>query len=363
MPARTSKMLHFLAAAPESPVCALMRELCFTLAFVDDSALHLVLARLEIDPERNGGQRSRENQYSLSHYNESIGVVKSRIESAGLAVHEAIVGVVVNLASYDLFTDNFTRWKMHMLGLQKMIHYRGGINSLDSRTDLVGSMAVDQTPYFSLDSDPTKARHLQDSAFKESLRGLQSNDPDSAGITVLLKMLLSLSKLVAGKSELGLSQDLALMETLHSIIYITLTLPRHHDRAIDDEDPLTPIQATYEAVRLAVILYLSGPVMFVAGNKFSNPVASHLGEKLPKLLKADIIDWTGFEWVELFVLAFGAMTEVGCERQWIIAQLNRTMLERGLRWNDLVENLRSMTWIDIVWSAKLDELGIAICPW
>ncbi|CAH0043840.1 unnamed protein product [Clonostachys solani] len=209
---------------------------------------------------------------------------------------------------------------------------------------------MDQIPYFALDqADPTKARHVQDSAFKESLDVLQRNDPDSAGITVLLKLLFSLSKLVVVKSELGLSQDPALMETLHAIVYITLTLPRYNEHVIGEEDPLTPIQATYEAVRLAVILYLSGPVMFVAGNKFSNPVASHLRGKLPKLLKADIIDWTGLEQVELFVLAFGAVTEVG-------SQLNRTMLERGLRWNDLVDNLRSMAWIDIVWSAKLNGL-------
>ncbi|CAG9998463.1 unnamed protein product [Clonostachys byssicola] len=256
---------------------------------------------------------------------------------------------------------------MHMLGLQKMIQYRGGIHSLGSRylrvtatwTDLVGSMATDQVPYFALDQPgPTKARHVQDSAFQESLEGLQMNCPKSASITVLLKLLLSLSNSVAGKSELGLSQDLALMETLHAIVYITLTLPRFNERAIhDDANPLTPIEAAYEAFRLAAILYLSGPVMFVAGNKFSNPVASHISWKLSNLLKALIIDWTGLEQVELFVLAFGAVTEVGCGRHWMIVQLNHTMMERGLRWNFIMDNLRSMAWVDIVWSAKLNKLG------
>jgi hypothetical protein len=219
-------------------------------------------------------------------------------------------------------------------------------------------MAIDQDPYFALDqADLNKARHLQDSAPEESLDVLQRDYPDSAGITVLLKLLLSLSNLVAGKSELGLSQDLALMETLHAIVYITLTLPRYNERAIDSDDPLNSIEATYEAFRLAMILYLSGPVMFVAGNKVSNPVASHLSWKLSKLLKAHIIDWTGLEQAELFVLAFGAVTEVGCGRHWMIVQLNHTIVERGLRWNVLMDNLRSMAWVDIVWSANLNKLG------
>lgn len=126
-----------------------MRELCFALAFADDSAMHLVLARLEIDPERTGGQASQESASSLTHYNASIEILRNQLGVAQLMAHEAIIGVVVNLACYDvssktftssahtdcqqMFTNNLTRWKTHMSGLQKMIEYRGGINTLSSQ--------------------------------------------------------------------------------------------------------------------------------------------------------------------------------------------------------------------------------------
>lgn len=79
-----------------------MRELCFALAFVDDSAMHLVLARLEIDPERTGGNPSRDNTETLSHYNASIEILRSQLGEPGLIAHEIIIGVVVNLACYDV---------------------------------------------------------------------------------------------------------------------------------------------------------------------------------------------------------------------------------------------------------------------
>lgn len=79
-----------------------MRELCFALALADDSAMHLALARLEIDPERTGGWASEETASSLTHYNASIEILRNQLGGAQLMAHEAIIGVVVNLACYDV---------------------------------------------------------------------------------------------------------------------------------------------------------------------------------------------------------------------------------------------------------------------
>ncbi|KAF5548368.1 hypothetical protein FPHYL_9983 [Fusarium phyllophilum] len=294
MSARTSSMLRFLAVDREAPVCKLMRELCFSLAFADDSAMHLVLARLEIDPERTGEWTSQESATSLTHYNASIEILRNRIEAAQLMAHEAIIGVVVNLACYDMFTNNLTRWKTHMLGLQKMIEYRGGIHTLSSQNlqvtaiwmDLTGSMILDQPPNITLDQADLEY---------ETMGVVQKSHRDTE---VLLQLLLGLSHLAAGKSELELSEDSALLQELQAAVYTALTMPRYNSPEIHQHS-LVSCLLTYETLRLAVLLYLSGPVTFLAGNRTSN---------------------------------------------------------LGLRWYGLVDKLRSMAWVDIVWSAGLDKL-------
>ncbi|KAF6518643.1 hypothetical protein HZS61_017017 [Fusarium oxysporum f. sp. conglutinans] len=202
-----------VAVDQEAPVCKLMRELCFALAFADDSAMHLVLARLEIDPERTGGQASQESASSLTHYNASIEILRNQLGVAQLMAHEAIIGVVVNLACYDMFTNNLTRWKTHMSGLQKMIEYRGGINTLSSQylqvttiwMDLTGSMILDQPPHLTL-----YQADLED----EAMDFVQKSHRDTE---LLLELLLKLSYLAAGKSELDLSEDSALLEELQKV--------------------------------------------------------------------------------------------------------------------------------------------------
>ncbi|KAF4968105.1 hypothetical protein FSARC_4466 [Fusarium sarcochroum] len=360
---RTNKILLFLAVDQEAPVCKLMRELCFVLAFADDSAMHLILARLDIDPEQNGGQAPQENAKTLTHYNSSVEILRNKLEDPRLMAHEAIIGVVVNLACYDVFTDNLTRWKTHMLGLQKMIQYRGGIYTLSSQylqvtatwMDLLGSMILDQTPYLTqYQADHSIALYVQSNASYELLDAVQKSHGD---IEVLLELLLKLSNLATGKSELDLSQDSALLEALQAAVYRTLTLPRYNSPTIQQHF-LAPCLIMYEILRLAVLVYLSGPVTFLAGNRVFNVVTPHLRGRLSRMYREQRLDWTGLEHVELFILVVGALTEVGEDRRILIANLHRIMIAQGLRWSNLIDKLRSMAWVDIVWSADLDKLRV-----
>ncbi|KAF4435589.1 3-oxoacyl-acyl-carrierreductase [Fusarium acutatum] len=270
MSSRTSNVLHF-SVEQEAPVCKLMRELCFALAFADDSAMHLVLARLEIDPERTGGWASQESASSLTHYNASIEILRNQIDGAQLMAHEAIIGVVVNLACYDIFTNNLARWKTHMSGLQKMIEYRGGISTLSSQylqvttiwMDLTGSMILDQPPHFTLyQADSSMVRCIRPNLEDEAMDVVHWIHRDTE---LLLQLLLELSNLAAGRSELELSEDSALLQELQAAVYTTLTLPRYKSPDIY-QNSLAPRLLTYEIFRLAVLVYLSGPVTFLAGS-------------------------------------------------------------------------------------------------
>ncbi|KAF5227931.1 hypothetical protein FAUST_11449 [Fusarium austroamericanum] len=293
MSARTSKMIHFLAIAQEAPVCQLMRELCFSLSFVDESAFHLALARLEIDPERTGGQEPHETASSLFHYDASVENLRQRFDGPVVKAHEAIIGVVVNLACYDLFTNNLKRWKTHMYGLQNMILYRGGINTLTSRyirvtaiwVDLIGSMALDQVPYLAFQKDHTDRSQRIHEMTSSSLNVETRCHTD---VDKILQMLSRLPSLVRGKSEFEQSQDDDLLEALQTTIHTVLTLPRY-------------------------------------GNLGANEVT-------------------------------GAIVEVDDERQFFVNHLSHVVSLRKLSWEDVMSELRSMAWFDVVWSTDLDRL-------
>ncbi|SCB65295.1 unnamed protein product [Fusarium graminearum] len=327
MSARTRKMIHFLAIAQEAPVCQLMRELCFSLSFVDESAFHLALARLEVDPERTGGQEPHETASSLLHYDASVENLRQRFDGPVVKAHEAIIGVVVNLACYDLFTNNIKR---------------GGINTLTSRyirvtaiwVDLIGSMALDQVPYLAFQKGHTDRSQR---IYEVVGSSLDVEKRCHANINEILQMLSRLSSLARGKSEFEQSQDDDLLEALQATIHSVLTLPRYGNLE-SDEDSRELCLRTYEIVRLAALLYLSGPTTFLAGNRRFNLVTPQFRGRLSRLYVA------------------GAIVEVDNDRQFFVNHLSHVVSLRKLSWEDVMSELRSMAWFDVVWSMDLDRL-------
>ncbi|PTD10080.1 hypothetical protein FCULG_00007645 [Fusarium culmorum] len=360
MSARTSKMIHFLAIAQEAPVCRLMRELCFSLSFIDESAFHLALARLEVDPERTGGQEPHETASSLLRYDASVENLRQRFDGPVVKAHEAIIGVIVNLACYDLFTNNLKRWKTHMYGLQNMILYRGGINTLTSRyirvtaiwVDLIGSMALDQVPYLAFQKD-----HADRSQRIYEVVGspLDVEKRCHANIEDILQMLSRLSSLATGKSEFEQSRDDDLLEALQTTIHTVLTLPRYGNLGVDEGSRELCFR-TYEIVRLAALLYLSGPATFLAGNRRFNLVTPQFRGQLSRLYGGQGLPCSVPEHLKLFVLVAGAIVEVDDDRQFFVDHLSHVVSLRKLNWEGVMSELRSMAWFDFVWSTDLGRL-------
>lgn len=211
--------------------------------------------------------------------------------------------------------------------------------------DLTGSMILDQTPHFrTYQADPCPNLDQAIDSIQRSHRDLE----------VLLELLLKLSNLAAGKSERELSEDSALLQELQAAVYTTLTMPRYSPDM--HQDSLAPCILAYEMFRLALLLYLSGPVTFLAGNRTFNVVTPHFRGRLSKMYMEHRLEWMGLEHVELFILVVGALTEVGQDRQRLVVQLRPTMRAKGLGWKGLVDKLRSMAWVDTVWSAGLHRL-------
>ncbi|CEI39909.1 unnamed protein product [Fusarium venenatum] len=361
MSARTSKMIHFLAISQEAPVCRLMRELCFSLSFIDEGAFHLILARLEVDPETTGGQEPQEGFGSLSHYETSVESLRQKLENPCVKAHEAIIGVIVNLACYDIFTNNFERWKTHMFGIQKMIQYRGGIDTLTSQyirvtavwVDLIGSMTLDQIPYLAFQEGRPDGAHQVTYDATGAVPDVEKHC--HANINKIIQMLSMLSSLVAGKSEIEQSKDEALLEALQATIHAVLMLPRYGN--LEANNGLSePCLRTYEIVRLAALLYLSGPATFLAGNRRFNLVIPQFRGQLSKLYGAQGLPCSVPEHLKLFVLVAGAIVGVDDERQFFVNHLSHVVSLRKLSWEYLMSELRSIAWFDVVWSTDLDRL-------
>jgi hypothetical protein len=213
-------------------------------------------------------------------------------------------------------------------------------------------MILDEIPYFT-PQQATEPISLQTQYhYMEESAGVV---PESCNnISTLLKLLIKLSNLSTGKSELELSEDSALLEALQATVYTALMLPRCECLGLHDS--LMPQPATYELVRLAILAYLSGPVMFLAGDIVRNVIDSHYRGRILRLYDPERLVWAGLEYVELFVLVTGALIHEGSDRYWLLGHLRRIMLSQNLRWKDLVARLNSMAWFAFVWTSGLEEL-------
>jgi hypothetical protein len=214
-------------------------------------------------------------------------------------------------------------------------------------------MILDETPYFTpQQANEPMSSHMQYDCMEESKGVVLESCND---ISTLLNLLLKLSNLATGRSELELGEDSALLEALQATVYTTLMLPRYENLGLHNNSS-TPQAATYELVRLAILAYLSGPVMFLAGNMVLNVIASHYRGTISRLYDPERLGWEGLENVELFVLVTGALIEEGPDRYWLLGHLRRIMISQDLRWNDLAACLNSMAWFDVVWTRGLEKL-------
>ncbi|KAJ4321426.1 hypothetical protein N0V84_005348 [Fusarium piperis] len=86
----------------DSPVCSMMRELSFTLAMMEDSAMHVALALSLVFAQESRKHLLEESNRSLDHYNKSVSLVNQQLTNIGNTVCDALIGVIITLACYDV---------------------------------------------------------------------------------------------------------------------------------------------------------------------------------------------------------------------------------------------------------------------
>jgi hypothetical protein len=84
-------------------MCQTLRNLCFTLAMVNESAMYLALADSALYTwQQSQKPFGQENAHALQHYTTSLGLINEQLRNVTSAVDNAIIGTVIGLASYDV---------------------------------------------------------------------------------------------------------------------------------------------------------------------------------------------------------------------------------------------------------------------
>ena len=101
--------------------------------------------------------------------------------------------------------------------------------------------------------------------------------------------------------------------------------------------------ALAELLRLALLLFMLGIISKVAGNY---EWELNYSGRIPNLLRAAEVDWSGLEDLELWVLVLGALHERGHDREWLIARISQRMENLKLNCRDMVQQFKQIVWID-----------------
>lgn len=179
---------------------------------------------------------------------------------------------------------------------------------------------------------------------------LQKRLPDHLNLCSLLESMSEFATTAREKSRW--TNDTISRQRLQYVVSTMLKLPRHDISNIRDDSV-----ALYEVLRLASLLFLSGPSTRLAGNKGGNTIVSYHQGRLPMLLRSHRLDWTGLQDLELWVLVIDALAETCQDQEWLLGQINHTMLARRLSWDDVLGAVAGIAWSDGLWARTLDQLG------
>lgn len=73
---------------------------------------------------------------ALYHLSQALAQVKRRIES-GDALSDTTLGIVVALITQEQIREHHSAAGIHIMGLQKMVHLRGGLDQVQENIPLV----------------------------------------------------------------------------------------------------------------------------------------------------------------------------------------------------------------------------------
>ncbi|KAI7768181.1 hypothetical protein LZL87_012030 [Fusarium oxysporum] len=360
-PNPTSQSIFIPTYWGDAQVCYNFRRLFRAMDMVSEGLLSIAIVDpvLRLRQKLTATFESPPTVEEIQQYTESLSLVREGIEVESKASENAVIGTVICLATFDMRAGNSESWLVHMAGLERIVEMAGGVEELDSRPairqslficDLLGSMVEDTEPRFPLPRDlPTLPEATRPRYVQKLLTSLRSDDqPIKEQITVIDGALTSANQVAVLLNEVWHVSPFAL----------DLLIPKRHDspRATSTGIFAEIVRISAVCLFALVMTQASGDVLYVAARRNTSV----------KQLMAQVDDhiWKGKEELKLWVLVIQVCIGVGSSKPWYLDQITQTMSCIRLRsWEDVMECLRKVVWVEKVSPLEMTHLQSDIGEW
>ncbi|KAI8631890.1 hypothetical protein F5Y19DRAFT_422438 [Xylariaceae sp. FL1651] len=296
------------------------------------------------------------DHWASPHFASALRLLRERLlgDDQSDAITNSTIQVVIALATHASLQGQYEVAKCHMLGLQRIVELRGGIDAFRSypkliltilRSDIGLSLHSGTAPLFSQDPladhqwpyPQTAFSHIQDDYYPNILFSVSSSSLDCLDheLNQAWRVLRSFSLQVnnAAFTNSRLSREL-LLDTMTSVMYRLLYLR------------FTPASLN-EVVRLSLLAFCSGVFIQWQQGIPMGPTYFPISfqESLAHFRRADDLPY-----FMLWVLMVGAMAVFSeDDNMWLRPWLKTNMKLCGVdSWNGMRAILHSFLWIDMV---------------
>ena len=146
--------------------------------------------------------------------------------------------------------------------------------------------------------------------------------------------------------------DLFVSRTFNAVVHQLLSLQRHTEAM--EKGMSSPQLVMREAMRQACMVLFG-----LLRDKFSvcpSGISQHRN-RVKQLLVQRLIDWSDFLELRLWVLLTAGLAAEDDETSWYIDEIKGTIVQMGLSgWNDGVEVVRSILWMEETFRIRSDRL-------
>ncbi|PYH70890.1 uncharacterized protein BO88DRAFT_257087 [Aspergillus vadensis CBS 113365] len=152
---RALQLMHFMTTDRDY-VFRPFRTVWFSMALTDTTAVLVALANAAMFLDQRLRAQSYRYETSaecLSYYGQCVRQVTHRLANTHERLSQGVITAILGLTCHDLYVGTLDRWKIHISGLGRIIHLRGGYRGLDDSItrfaiwlDVVGSVMEDTRP-------------------------------------------------------------------------------------------------------------------------------------------------------------------------------------------------------------------------
>ncbi|UPX16783.1 uncharacterized protein EKO05_0007169 [Ascochyta rabiei] len=318
------------------------------LALADPALFHVSLQTASLDVELRAQKGFTNSEVLMA---DCVSLVRQKLDDPSAALQDATMDTVVTLAAIECGKGNMNVSAMHIDGVKRLVHLRGGINSVKCVSPLTArmvawvSMVIMQSPQFPTQDDYGCGHGIAPiSQWYEATNNIHSAAPTTLEIPIMdpeiTDVLCRLHNLFDSSQYLLTSTDLHDL-TLFVVHRLLLWSPR------PQIDGFPFDLAGSGSVRHALVLYL---LMIQGPTYFSH---AHLQYATAIKLQAQLEHtWYtilhSYSSLAVWLLSVGmASSDGAAEAQWFTTQACTAVEALHLQaWDDVVIRLREIVWLD-----------------